>query len=86
MAMDIDVNDVPICSGSMSHTYNPRKAERFSASSSCRSVPLSSAQAFRHRKTFSAALERTGSTRVCYKTPSAYRRPLTSHVTALCRC
>ena len=26
MAMDIDVNDVPICSGSMSHTYNPRTA------------------------------------------------------------
>jgi hypothetical protein len=41
MAMKIEVNEVPICSGSMSHTYNPRTGERFSASSSRRSAPRS---------------------------------------------
>ena len=64
MPMGLEVDEVSICSGSMSHTFDPLTVQRFSSSLSRRSVPCSSVQALHRQKTFSAAMEHSAVTNI----------------------
>ena len=57
------VVEVSICSGSMSYTFHPLTAQRFSSSFSRNRVPHGSARALRRNFSFSASSEGTRSTR-----------------------
>ena len=64
MPMGLEVEEVSISSGSMSHTFDPLTGTRFSSSLSRRSVPHGSARASSRRKTFSAAMEHSAVTNI----------------------